>query len=355
MTKNRIIFDCERMKYENTGLYHYCLNLGNHLQKQLNTQNEELTYYIPYSSKHIFGVNYKYIIQTELHKWRLPALDDYTVWHACYQDSHYVPARNKKIKVALSVHDLNFMYDPSKTALKKKQYLKRLQKLVTRADVIICMSKYSCNDVLFYCDTKNKPVHIIHNGTNTLTKPQLLKESYRPAKPFIFSVGTISPKKNFHTLLPLIQEQQQLELVIAGKIEDSDYYQTILDNAQKSGVIDNIKILGPVNENEKSWYFNHCCAFAFPSNAEGFGLSVAEAMSVGKPLFLSDKTALPEIGGEVAFYFENFSAAHMNETFATGMKQYVKLNMQQQIIKKGKEYDWDIAAKEYWKIYRSLY
>ena len=121
------------------------------------------------------------------------------------------------------------------------------------------------------------------------------------------------------------------------------------------GISKKTKLVGPVSESEKSWYFNHCCAFAFPSTAEGFGLPVTEAMSVGKPIFLSDKTALPEIGGEVVFYFENFSAAHMKETFATGMKQYLSYNMQDKIIKKGKEYDWDIAAKEYWNIYRSLY
>lgn len=355
MKKNRVIFDCERMKYENTGLYHYCLNLGKHIQKQPNSQTEELVYYTPVGSEHIFGARHQYIIQTELHKLRLPALGAFTIWHATHQDSHYVPFWNKKIKVVLSVHDLNFLYDPAKNAVKKKWYLQRLQKLINRADVIICMSEYSCKDVLFYCDIKNKPVHIIHNGTNTLTKPQLLAQSYKPCKPFIFSLGTVNPKKNFHTLLPLVQGQQNLELVIAGKIDDVDYYQSILDSAEKKGISNNIKILGPVNEQEKSWYFNHCCAYVFPSTAEGFGLSVAEAMSVGKPLFLSYRTALPEIGGDAAFYFENFSAAHMNETFAIGMKQFVKLNMQEKIIKKGKEYDWDIAAREYWKIYQSLF
>lgn len=123
---------------------------------------------------------------------------------------------------------------------------------------------------------------------------------------------------------------------------------------QKNGYLQKVKLVGPVSENEKSWYFNNCYAFALPSTAEGFGLPVTEAMSVGKPLFLSDRTALPEIGGDVAFYFENFSAAHMKETFVAGMKQYKLFKMQEKIIEKGKEYNWDIAAQEYWKIYRSL-
>ena len=352
---NRIIFDCERMKYENTGLYHYCLNLGNHIKKFVNPGVEVLTFYSPYGTKELLGETGNHIIQTELHKFRLPSLEKYAVWHATYQDSYYIPFRNKNIKVVMSIHDLNFMYDPSKSAFKKQRNLRRLQMLINRADVLICVSEFTKKDVPFYCNVQNKPVHVIHNGTNTLTKPELLQQSYRPDKPFIFSLGTVMPKKNFHTLLPLVQDQHNMELLIAGRIDDVGYYQSILDMADKMGVSNKLKLVGPISESEKSWYFNHCYAFAFPSVAEGFGLPVTEAMSVGKPLFLSQKTALPEIGGDVAFYFKNFSPAHMNETFVAGMKQYVRFNMQVEIIKKGKDYCWDIAAQEYWKVYRSLY
>jgi glycosyltransferase involved in cell wall biosynthesis len=352
---NRIIFDCERMKYEHTGLYHYCLNLGNYLAKYIHSGSEELVYYCPVENKGLFGDTGKHIIQTELHKFCMPALKKYDVWHATYQDSYYIPFRNRKIKVVLSIHDLNFLYDPAKSEYKRQRNLRRLQMLINRADVIICISEFTRKDVLFYCDVKNKPVLVIHNGTNTLTKPELLKQSYQPEKPFIFSLGTILPKKNFHTLLPLVQNQPNLELVIAGRIDDVGYYQTMLDTARKMGIAKQVNIVGPVSENEKSWYFNHCYAFAFPSTAEGFGLPVTEAMSVGKPLFLSDKTVLPEIGGNVAFYFENFSPGHMTETFTAGMIRYKRLNMKKQIIEKGKAYSWDLAAAEYWKIYRSLF
>jgi glycosyltransferase involved in cell wall biosynthesis len=343
------------MKYENTGLYHYCLNLGNHIAKFTRPDSEALTYYTPVGIEYFFDNGIAHITQTELHKFRMPRLNKYAVWHATYQDSYYIPFLNRKIKVVLSIHDLNFMYDPSKSESKKLMYLRRLQMLINRAEVIICISEYAKNDVLYYCDVKNKPVHVIHNGTNTLTKPALFKQSYQPVKPFIFSLGTILPKKNFHTLLPLVKEQPNLELLIAGRIDDVGYYQSILDTARKMGIAGQVNIVGPISEKEKSWYFNHCYAFAFPSTAEGFGLPVTEAMSVGKPLFLSKKTALPEIGGDVAFYFENFSADHMKETFIAGMKKYKLYNLQQQIIDKGKEYDWDTAAQEYWEIYRSLY
>ncbi|MBL0182604.1 MAG: glycosyltransferase family 4 protein [Chitinophagaceae bacterium] len=352
---NRVVFDCERMKYENTGLFHYCLNLGNHIKKFASPEREEITFYTPYGSESLIGEKSSHLIQTEIHKFRMPPLKDYAVWHATYQDSYYLPFRNTNIKVILTIHDLNFIYDDSKPWWKKKKYLGRLQMLIDRADLIICVSEYSKKDVNFYCDLKNKPVHVIHNGSNSLQEPMLFSNSYRPVKPFIFSLGTINQKKNFHSLLPLVQQRNDMELVIAGKTDDADYHNFILATAEEMGIAGNLRLVGAISECEKSWYFNNCCAFAFPSNAEGFGLPVTEAMSVGMPIFLSQRTALPEIGGEVAFYFQNFSATHMNETFVAGMKRYKLFNMKDDIIKKGKEYCWDNAAQEYWKIYRSLY
>jgi glycosyltransferase involved in cell wall biosynthesis len=352
---NRIIFDCERMKYENTGLYHYCLNLGNHVQKIIDPNTEELSFYIPPGMRYAFGEKSKQIFQSPLHKFYMPVLKDYRIWHATYQDSYYLPVRNKAIKVILTIHDLNFIYDSMKPEEKKQKNLRRLQELINRADILVCISEHTKKDVLFYCDVRNKPVHVIYNGTNMLHDPALCNKSYKPRKPFIFSLGTITRKKNVHALLPLINNKRSFELIIAGRPDDSDYCNQIIKTAEEMEIVDKVHLLGQITENEKSWYFKNCSAFVFPSTAEGFGLPVAEAMSMGKPLFLSNKTALPEIGGKVAFYFKDFSEDNMQQTFERGMEEYYQSNMQEMIINKGKEFCWDYAAKEYCSIYRSLY
>jgi len=349
-----VIFDCERMKYQDTGLYHYCLNLGNHLQKAASQGPEEIHFYTPYGTQPLFGNRSKHLIQTELHKICMPDLKGYRIWHATHQDSYYLPFRNRRIKVVLTIHDLNFLYDHSKSEAKKQKYLRRVQMLINRADAIVCVSEYCKKDVLFYCDINDKPLYVIHNGTNALHTPRLDARSYQPVKPFLFSLGTVVWKKNFHTLLPLVHDDSGMELVIAGRIDDAGYHNYIMQAAEQLGVLNNIRIIGQVNENEKAWYFRNCTAFAFPSISEGFGLPVAEAMSVGKPLFLSDKTALPEIAGNAAFYFKDFSATRMREIFYSGMKQYSRLNMQEDIMEKGKAFCWNKAANEYLNVYRSL-
>lgn len=351
---SRIVFDCERMKYENTGLYSYCLQLGTRLQQLSKSKDVELSFYTPPQVAGIFGNENKYIIQNSLQKFCLPPLWDFDMWHATYQSSHYLPFLNRKIKVVLTIHDLNFLYDQNKSFQKKQKHLRHLQMNIERSNAIICISEFCKADVVKHCKVKGKPVYVIHNGTNSLEPPALFFNSYKPGKRFLFSIGTVNRKKNFHVLLPLVQQEQDIELLIAGRQDDPDYVHYIKDSAKTLGVEEKVHVLGPITEGEKSWYYQNCTAFVHPSLAEGFGLPVTEAMSVGKPLFLSDKTALPEIGKDVAFYFPDFNAQQMVKTFNKGMEQYKNSSMNEVIKKRSSEFCWQKAALQYLEVYGSV-
>jgi glycosyltransferase involved in cell wall biosynthesis len=351
---NRIIFDCERMKYPDTGLYHYCLNLGKYLEKNIDTRYEQLFFYTPIGQQHWSYHRSNHLTQDPLHKFFMPPFANVDIWHATYQNTHYMPMLNKKIRVVLSIHDLNFLYDEKKPGYKKQKYLRYVQKLINRADAIVCISEFSRKDVETHLDTGKKPVYMIHNGTNLLEEPALNAGSYKPCKPFLFSIGVINRKKNFHALLPLLRDNS-LEWLIAGKYDDDNYRTFIEKRSSELGVEDKVRLLGRITEKEKSWYFNYCSAFAFPSISEGFGLPVVEAMSCGKPLFLSNRTALPEIGGDVSFYFQDFSPEHMRQVFQTGMEKYNANGLREQIKERGSTFCWHKAARQYLEVYRSLY
>jgi len=81
---------------------------------------------------------------------------------------------------------------------------------------------------------------------------------------------------------------------------------------------------------------------------------VVEAMSFGKPLFLSHLTSLPEIGGDVAFYFKSFDQAHMKHILFNGLEQYGRNGMAVKIKERAKQFDWRQKAKEYSKVYKTL-
>jgi glycosyltransferase involved in cell wall biosynthesis len=342
-----ILIDCERMKYPNTGLYTYCHELGNALLKKA---GDELCFYLPPKLGKHFGTTPQYLWQRSLHKFYLPHLKTYDVWHSTYQTSPYQTLKTRTRKV-LTIHDLNFLYE-GKSQAKKEKYMRKLQRNVDKVDHIVTISEFVKQEVLQHLNTDGKPLEVIYNGTTVHEFPGFDTPIYKPAGPFIFAIGVVLPKKNFH-VLPCLLNNNDLELVIAGQINEA-YKEKIMQEAALHGVAHRVKLLGAVPATNKYWYLKNCLAFAFPSLAEGFGLPVIEAMHFGKPLFLSNKTSLPEIGGKDAYYFDSFDPESMQKVFNTGMHHFQTTHPEQAIINRAKLFNWDDTAAAYLSVYRGL-
>ena len=349
---NTIIFDCERMKYPNTGIYYYCLNLGLELQKKL---NPNVLFYAPEKEITHFDKN-SVIKQKTLHKILMPKLNNNFIWHTTFQHSDYIPLLDKRNKLVLTIHDLNFLYIKGISEAKKEKYIKGLQSKINRADAVVCVSSYVRNDVLKHCKIPPANIIKIYNGTNQLDKPLLSNKSFKPTQPYLFSIGTIKEQKNFHVIFPILKENPNLQLIIAGVADDSNYLKKIETFFNENGLFNGFKFVGQITEQEKAWYYHNCEAFIFTSLSEGFGLPVIEAMSAGKPVFLSRLTALPEIGGDEAYYFDNFESTSMCRLFNKGMNHFNQNreeNSKRNILR-AKEFSWEKAASEYINLYNQL-
>ncbi|GAA0529348.1 glycosyltransferase family 4 protein [Chitinophaga japonensis] len=347
----QLLIDCEKMKNANTGLFTYCNELGNALLQQVHP-DEQLNFYLPPKLGKHFGNKVGYLWQRSMHKLYLPHRRTYDIWHTTYQLSGYRSLR-KGTKRVLTIHDLNFMHE-DKTPGKRKMYLAHAQRNVNRADYITFISKFVGDDVLHYLDVGNKPCKVVYNGATVKEFPGFDQPCYRPQRPFLFTIGVVMPKKNFHTI-PCLLQHNDTELIIAGTANNEAYKQRIMEEAKRYGAADRVKLLGAISEADKYWYLKNCRAFVFPSIAEGFGIPPIEAMHFGKPVFLSDKTSLPEVGGCLAYYFRHFEPAHMQQVFEEGMAHYVQQQPAGAIITHARQFSWERMAADYLEIYRSLY
>ncbi len=348
-----IILDCDLMRHPNSGLYHYCLNLGQYVHRAL-AQHPELSIsmYAPPAAKEAFEPSLKVVTERKWHKTLKPFLWSCDVWHAPFQSGRMLRKKGGRGKNLLTIHDLNVLHE-DKPERERKHSLEKTQELINQSDAIVCISEHTKRDVLNNMQVGDCPVYVVHNGTHQTDDPPVKPLGYRPSRPFIFSMGYVNRKKNFHTLIPLLRNSEY-ELVIAGRLDEPEYISYINGLAEQVKVSDRVHLTGPVPEADKSWYLSNCSAFVFPSLAEGFGAPVVEAMRFGKPLFLSSKTSLPEIGGEAAFYFRNFEPDHMEDVFQRGMKDFFIDGFSERVIRRGECFRWEVKAKEYLAIYRSL-
>ncbi len=353
MTAKRcnIAFDCEKMKYPNTGIFYFCLNLGAALQHEIDPIRERLFFYTPKNNPAPFGPNALYRGQRFWHKFYNSASRQMDLWQCNYQLTNYLPLE-RKTKMVLTIHDFNFLVDTQKEEPQKvKQYLKKAQATIDRADHVVCISEYTLKTVAQNIGLNRKKIEVIHNGSHVKEFPGFDRPKYKPNKPFLFSIGIFFPKKNFH-VLPALLTNNDYELILAGD-RKPEYESVILEHAALHHVADRVKITGPISEEDKYWYYKNCAAFVFPSVAEGFGLPVVEAMFFGKPVFLSPSTSLPEIGGDLAFYFNSFEPDSMRAVFEHGMNK-VDRQHEDLLKQRARQFTWQKAAQSYLRIYREL-
>ncbi|HIS23587.1 MAG TPA: glycosyltransferase family 4 protein [Candidatus Cryptobacteroides intestinipullorum] len=343
-----VVFDCERMKYPNTGLAVFCNNIAENLVKQRMSVHDRLEFFVPSRYRGLWGEEVLYRPVHALDQVYLHCNSNVRVWHSAFQQTSFMPPA--RVKVVLTVHDLNFLYD--KPLRKHRKYLSVIQKNLDRADHIVAVSESTKRDLLDNLNMRGKYVEVVYNGLNHFDGDMVPPVS-RPKGKFLFSVGSVVPKKNFH-VLPVLLRDNDYQLIIAGN--RSPYENRIMEEADKYGVRDRVHITGPVTDPVKYWYIKNCSAFLFPSVAEGFGLPVIEAMYYQKPIFLSDRTSLPEIGGSYAFYFDhNFDPDIMTAQFRKGMEEFAGGAKDLEDMKKhALSFSWERTARRYIDIYNEL-
>ncbi len=162
---------------------------------------------------------------------------------------------------------------------------------------------------------------VIYNGVSVLDANPIIPEFVDDSKAFIFSIGIIGEKKNFHVLIEAMKNIPDLNLYLCGNA-GSKYADKIRILITKHNLEKRVFLPGEISEAEKNWMYKNCKAFVFPSLNEGFGLPVVEAMHFGKPVVLSKLTSLPEIGGEEAVYLDNF----LPEEIANKIELAIKKN-----------------------------
>ena len=348
---HKVLVDLHRLGGNKfNGLYHFCYQLGTHLSLA-QPADMDLHFYVPNGKKGIFGDKVSYSIQHSRDKFFRFGASRFAVWHVATTLSWYRPF-NSKTKKVFTIHDLNFLDQEEYNDRARKKYLQLIQRRVDRADYLTFISHFSRKQALEHLKLEGKPYSIIYNGCNIPSSVNEITPVYRPVRPYLFAIGQLHSRKNFH-VLPALLANNDYELVIAG-MKNFDYVQKIIEETKKHGVSDRVKLIGPITDEEKSWYYQHCLAFVFPSMSEGFGMPVLEAMYFGKPVFLSKLTSLPEVGGQAAYYFDDFDPLAMRPVFEKGMNDFNNNNKASAIQQHAASFNWNKTVQQYIGVYRQL-
>lgn len=346
----KLLITLDSMRFENTGLHTFGHSLTNELARQ-GQGSVDLSAYT-YPAQHGFlGKEASYVAHRGYHRWLFPHKRAFDVVHFADQYCRFGPER-VRARTVMTVHDLNQVHERTPGSAKYQRYLRRMGRKVRGVDHIVAISEFVKGDILrFFPEAENK-ISVIYNGTTPSHAPEGHQPRFVPPGRFLFTVGMVCPKKNFHVLVPLLRANDAT-LVIAGVVKEP-YRDRIMQEAARFGVADRVVVTGPVSQFDKDWYYAHCEAFLFPSLAEGFGLPVLEAMHHGRPVFLSRFTSLPEVGGDAAFYFDSFDPDHMTEVLENGLVRFAREDGARRAREHASRYSWEKAGAAYLDLYRQV-
>lgn len=346
-----VLIDLYKIKEVHSGLGQFSINFGKAMLQQP-VSEFDIHYLISKKSPTPNWIKAANIERSSLSKRFFPSKKTYDLWHTLHQFPRFSP--NKNTPWMITIHDLNFLVEKEEHKIKK--YLKRLQALVDRAQYITTISNYSKSNIEKYLDLKDKEVHLIYNGIASgrefeKNKPDFIKEGQK----FFFTIGHFSQKKNFEVLIPLMKHFPNHRLIIAGN-KDTVYGNEIKNLILYHQLNGNVLLPGKICDGTKQWLYANCEALLFPSVAEGFGMPVIEAMYEGKPVFLSRYTALPEIGGKHAFYFDNFDPNQMASLIHSKLECINKNRQSFEFTIKNyaNQFNWESCIQGYLDLYRKV-
>ncbi|MBG6132341.1 glycosyltransferase involved in cell wall biosynthesis [Aquimarina sp. EL_43] len=350
MKNKRVFVDFHYLKNLNKGFGQFSY----HLSKAFSSIDTDLNYvfYTPkkggyksiFNQKNIF-VKYYYSIHRQL-----GVFGRNYIFHSTNQLSKIEPS-NKKIPYVLTIHDINFMYEDT-VDQKTKDFI---QKKIDRAQVLVFVSHFTKDEVNKHFNvTASKTQKVIYNG-NSLKETSLV-DPEKSTDDYLFCITEMRPYKNLEKLILMMNHiPEKFKLILAGK-GSSDYVLHLKNVIKENKLEDRVFLKGIVSEETKVKLFSNCFAFVFPSSREGFGLPVVEALNFNKPIFLYNKTSLPEIGGEACFYWEELGPEYMADVFLTKITYFEsnRLIMEEKIKTQLEKFSWQTAALEYNEIYKSL-
>lgn len=357
---SKILVDLERLRYPNSGIANVFRNLAKGLQNQ-NT-SLEISYFGV--KKELSKINTSRPLSVvewkKWHKFFERFSMKFDVIHVSHQLSSYFHKKYQSALKIVTLHDLNFLHENLSTRERKKM-LKRVNDNLKNTDYIICISNFVKKDLLKHQQmlslNKLKEIEVIYNGIELPEEREynLGKFQYLKNEKYLLNIGVLFEKKNQKSLVEMLAYISG-KLVLVSSGEKEPYANEVRKKVEELNLKHRVIFLKNVTEEEKYALLQNCESYVHPSLAEGFGIPPIEAMAFGKPVFLSTLTSLPEIGGTVAYYFDNFDPENMADTYMKGVNDYHKNSAEnsKRIRNWASQFDYQIMARNYHHLYESI-
>ena len=166
--------------------------------------------------------------------------------------------------------------------------------------------------------------------------------------PVVLTVAAKKVHKNLARLVRamavVVQRWPDAKLVLPGN--PTGHERELRELVAQLGIDANVAFPNYVDAADLEGLYALASCFVFPSLNEGFGLPILEAMRRGVPVACSDASALPEVAGDAALYFDPYSVADIARAVSDLLADR---ELAARLIARGRErqarFTWEAAAQ----------
>jgi glycosyltransferase involved in cell wall biosynthesis len=273
---------------------------------------------------------------------------------ALFVPAHVLPPIHPRNSI-VTVHDLGYKYFPDAHKTFSRAYLDISTRWNVRAArVVIADSRATRDDIVKFYKTPAAKIRVVYPAYNArVFQPTRaadvlarVRQKYALSDHYLISVGTLHPRKNYARLIEASARlPAEYELVIVGK--KGWLYDAILARARDLGMTHRVKFLEYAAIEDLPALYAGARLAVFPSLYEGFGFPVLEAQACETPLVCSNASALPEVAGDGAEYFDPTDVSDMAHALRSVLENSAR---RAELVTRGREnvkrFTWERAARE---------
>lgn len=264
----------------------------------------------------------------------------------------------------VTIHDVSYLAHPEWFSPKAYWFYRLFTAIaIRRARYVLTASQFSRQEIMHYCSIGPERVVVTPYGleasffSRSLQRVHPVREQYGLEHPYLLFVGATLRRRHVELVVEALGRWHPLGeepwlFVVAGPEGNGE--EALWQEIERWGLQERVRRLPFVPEEDLPALYAGARVFVYPSEYEGFGLPVLEAMGAGVPVVAAHHASLPEVVGDVGWLVELKGEAIAEALHRLWHDEALRQAMGERARERARGFSWAATAEKTLAVYEKV-